>query len=99
MGPVGSATLPTPADALQIALQVTGYARLVVDEAERDRLRVPPDEPAYQVAAEAVKEAERRLSVTVNLAFAVRHAQKRARLVTCLHQALDGLLTTQQKAE
>lgn len=94
--PAVPSVLPTPADALQIALQLTGYARVVVDEVEKIRLGVPPDAPAHQVAAEAVKETERRLSVPASMAFAVRHAQKRARLVTCLHRALDGLLTAPQ---
>ncbi|MGY3056721.1 hypothetical protein ACVWZD_000966 [Streptomyces sp. TE3672] len=76
-------------DCAQIALLLTGHARIVAAEVSRHVETLPKDSKLRPVAEQVLQEAERRLSVTSQTTLA--HAQQRARLVRALYRALDQL--------
>ncbi|MFD9053002.1 restriction endonuclease [Streptomyces zaomyceticus] len=94
----GDDDLPEQADIEQAALQLTGYANLLVCEVQTTAAALPRDGQASTVAARtlaqiAAGEALRRLSVPlVPGRQALRVAHSRARLVGALHTALDRTL-------
>ncbi|MCX4736978.1 DUF6415 family natural product biosynthesis protein [Streptomyces sp. NBC_01363] len=77
-------------DCAQIALLLTGHARIVAAEVSRHVEALPKDSKLRPVAEQVLQEAERRLSVTSQTTLA--HAQQRARLVRALYRGLDQLL-------
>ncbi|WP_328512799.1 DUF6415 family natural product biosynthesis protein (plasmid) [Streptomyces sp. NBC_00376] len=76
-------------DCAQIALLLTGHARIVAAEVSRHVETLPKDSKLRPVAEQVLQEAERRLSVASQTTLA--HAQQRARLVRALYRALDQL--------
>ncbi|MFF1511924.1 restriction endonuclease [Streptomyces sp. NPDC058326] len=94
----GDDTIPPQGDIEQAALQLTGYASLLVREVQTTTAALPRDGQASTVAARTlaqitVREAIRRLSVApVSQRHALPAAQSRARLVQALHRALDRTL-------
>ncbi|MFG3533039.1 DUF6415 family natural product biosynthesis protein [Streptomyces sp. NPDC047917] len=76
-------------DCAQIALLLTGHARIVAAEVSQHFEALPKDSKLRPVAEQVLQEAERRLSVTSQTTLA--HAQQRARLVRALYRALDQL--------
>ncbi|MGW1847744.1 DUF6415 family natural product biosynthesis protein [Streptomyces sp. NPDC001966] len=76
-------------DCAQIALLLTGHARIVAAEVSRHVQALPADSELRPVAEQVLQEAERRLSVTSQTTLA--HAQQRARLVRALYRSLDQL--------
>ncbi|OKJ52623.1 DUF6415 family natural product biosynthesis protein [Streptomyces sp. CB02261] len=90
--------LPPQADIEQTALQLTGYARLLVHEVRTKAAALPRDGHASAVAARTLAqitatEADRRLSAPpLPTRHSLRAAQSRARLVSALHCALDRIL-------
>ncbi|WP_017238181.1 DUF6415 family natural product biosynthesis protein [Streptomyces sp. SS] len=94
----GDDSIPPQGDIVQAALQLTGYAHLLVREVQRKAAALPRDGQASTVAARTLaqitaREAVRRLSVApVSTRQALRVAQSRARLVEALHIALDRTL-------
>ncbi|MET8747274.1 DUF6415 family natural product biosynthesis protein [Streptomyces sp. NPDC004728] len=76
-------------DCAQIALLLTGHARIVAAEVSRHVEALPADSELRPVAEQVLQEAERRLSVTSQTTLA--HAQQRARLVRALYRSLDQL--------
>ncbi|MGW9117831.1 DUF6415 family natural product biosynthesis protein [Streptomyces sp. NPDC055663] len=76
-------------DCAQIALLLTGHARIVAAEVSRHVQALPSDSELRPVAEQVLQEAERRLSVASQTTLA--HAQQRARLVRALYRALDQL--------
>ncbi|GAA1293039.1 DUF6415 family natural product biosynthesis protein [Streptomyces sanglieri] len=76
-------------DCGQIALLLTGHARIVAAEVSRHVEALSKDSKLRPVAEQVLQEAERRLSVTSQTTLA--HAQQRARLVRALYRALDQL--------
>ncbi|MCX4869469.1 DUF6415 family natural product biosynthesis protein [Streptomyces sp. NBC_00825] len=77
-------------DCAQIALLLTGHARIVAAEVSRHVEALPKDSKLRPVAEQVLQEAERRLSVTSQTTLA--HAQQRAQLVRALYRLLDQLL-------
>ncbi|MGW2089113.1 DUF6415 family natural product biosynthesis protein [Streptomyces sp. NPDC001880] len=76
-------------DCAQIALLLTGHARLVAAEVSRHVEALAKDSKLRPVAEQVLQEAERRLSVASQTTLA--HAQQRARLVRALYRALDQI--------
>ncbi|MEU2135201.1 DUF6415 family natural product biosynthesis protein [Streptomyces sp. NPDC018352] len=76
-------------DCAQIALLLTGHARIVAAEVSRHVEALPKGSKLRPVAEQVLQEAERRLSVASQTTLA--HAQQRARLVRALYRALDQL--------
>ncbi|MGW2182703.1 DUF6415 family natural product biosynthesis protein [Streptomyces sp. NPDC001732] len=76
-------------DCAQIALLLTGHARVVAAEVGRRFETLPEDSDLRPLTDQVLQEAERRLSVTSQTTLA--HAQQRARLVKALYRALDRL--------
>ncbi|MER5358523.1 restriction endonuclease [Streptomyces sp. NPDC002785] len=80
-------------DCAQIALLLTGHARIVAAEVHRHFEALAKDSELRPVTDQVLQEAKRRLSVTSQTTLA--HAQQRARLVKALYRALDQLLKPQ----
>ncbi|MFE6023906.1 DUF6415 family natural product biosynthesis protein, partial [Streptomyces sp. NPDC056441] len=78
-----------PRDYEQIALQLTGHARAVASDVRRRADQLPKDSGPKALADVVLKEAEGRLSTT--LEGTVRCVQNRARLVRALYERLDRL--------
>ncbi|MFE5097359.1 DUF6415 family natural product biosynthesis protein [Streptomyces sp. NPDC056638] len=76
-------------DCAQIALLLTGHARIVAAEVSRHFEALPEDSELRPVTEQVLQEAARRLSVTSQTTLA--HVQQRARLVRALYRALDQL--------
>ncbi|MFD4144288.1 DUF6415 family natural product biosynthesis protein [Streptomyces sp. NPDC058572] len=73
----------------QIALQLTGHARAVASDVRRRASQLPKDSGPRALADVVLREAEGRLSTT--LQGTVRCVQNRARLVRALYERLDRL--------
>ncbi|WP_162467869.1 DUF6415 family natural product biosynthesis protein [Streptomyces sp. QHH-9511] len=84
----GEDTLATR-DYEQIALQLTGHARALVADARRRADQLPKSSGPWALADVVLREAEGRLSAT--LEGTVRCVQNRARLVRALCERLDRL--------
>ncbi|MGW1305723.1 DUF6415 family natural product biosynthesis protein [Streptomyces sp. NPDC002514] len=84
----GEDTLATR-DYEQIGLQLTGHARAVAADVRRRAGQLPKDSGPRALADVVLREAEGRLSVT--LEGTVRCVQNRARLVRALYERLDRL--------
>jgi HEPN domain-containing protein len=82
----GEDTLTTR-DLEQIALQLTGHARAVAADVRRRADQLPKDSGPKALADVVLREAEGRLSAT--LEGTVRCVQNRARLVRALYERLD----------
>ncbi|MFJ4577510.1 restriction endonuclease [Streptomyces sp. NPDC088846] len=76
-------------DCAQIAVLLTGHARIVAATVSRHFEALPKDSALRPVTKQVLQEAERRLSVISQTTLA--HAQQRARLVKALYRALDQL--------
>ncbi|MET8275869.1 DUF6415 family natural product biosynthesis protein [Streptomyces sp. NPDC005096] len=87
---IGPDTL-TERDYEQIALQLTGHARAVASDVRRRADQLPKDSGPKALADVVLREAEGRLSTT--LEGTVRCVQNRARLVRALYERLDRLET------
>ncbi|MEU7560345.1 DUF6415 family natural product biosynthesis protein [Streptomyces eurythermus] len=70
----------------QIALQLTGHARAIASDVRRRAARLPTDSGPRALADIVLREAEGRLSVTIE--GTVRCVQNRARLVRALYERL-----------
>ncbi|MGW4549938.1 DUF6415 family natural product biosynthesis protein [Streptomyces violaceorubidus] len=79
----------TARDLEQIALQLTGHARAVAADVRRRAAQLPKDSGPKALADIVLREAEGRLSVTIE--GTVRCVQNRARLVRALYERLDRL--------
>ncbi|MFF5939028.1 DUF6415 family natural product biosynthesis protein [Streptomyces sp. NPDC012508] len=79
----------TTRDLEQIALQLTGHARAVATDVRRRADQLPKDSGPKALADVVLREAEGRLSVTIE--GTVRCVQNRARLVRALYERLDCL--------
>ncbi|MFC9622098.1 DUF6415 family natural product biosynthesis protein [Streptomyces sp. NPDC056930] len=79
----------TTRDYEQIALQLTGHARAVASDVRRRADQLPKDSGPKALADLVLKEADGRLSAT--LEGTVRCVQNRARLVRALYERLDRL--------
>jgi hypothetical protein len=79
----------TARDYEQIALQLTGHARAIASDVRRRANQLPKDSGPRALADVVLKEAEGRLSAT--LEGTVRCVQNRARLVRALYERLDRL--------
>ncbi|MDQ1013414.1 HEPN domain-containing protein [Streptomyces sp. V4I23] len=84
----GEDTLTTR-DLEQIALQLTGHARAVASDVRRRADQLPKDSGPKALADVVLREAEGRLSTTIE--GTVRCVQNRARLVRALYERLDRL--------
>ncbi|MFF4756377.1 DUF6415 family natural product biosynthesis protein [Streptomyces sp. NPDC001270] len=84
----GEDTLATR-DYEQIGLQLTGHARAVAADVRRRVGQLPKDSGPRALADVVLREAEGRLSTT--LEGTVRCVQNRARLVRALYERLDRL--------
>jgi Family of unknown function (DUF6415) len=84
----GQDTLTTR-DLEQIALQLTGHARAVASDVRRRADQLPKDSGPKALADVVLREAEGRLSTTIE--GTVRCVQNRARLVRALYERLDRL--------
>ncbi|MET9503498.1 DUF6415 family natural product biosynthesis protein [Streptomyces sp. NPDC006622] len=84
----GQDTLTTR-DHEQIALQLTGHARAVASDVRRRADQLPKDSGPRALADVVLREAEGRLSATIE--GTVRCVQNRARLVRALYERLDRL--------
>ncbi|WP_217243170.1 DUF6415 family natural product biosynthesis protein [Streptomyces sp. AC555_RSS877] len=84
----GKDTLTTR-DYEQIALQLTGHARAVASDVRRRAAQLPKDSGPKALADIVLREAEGRLSATIE--GTVRCVQNRARLVRALYERLDRL--------
>ncbi|MFE4310460.1 DUF6415 family natural product biosynthesis protein [Streptomyces sp. NPDC056891] len=73
----------------QIGLQLTGHARAVASDVRRRANQLPKDSGPRALADVVLREAEGRLSAT--LEGTVRCVQNRARLVRALYERLDRL--------
>ncbi|MDJ0346440.1 DUF6415 family natural product biosynthesis protein [Streptomyces sp. H10-C2] len=73
----------------QIALQLSGHARAIAADVRRRVGQLPKDSGPKALADVVLREAERRLSAT--LEGTVRCVQNRARLVRALYERLDRL--------
>ncbi|MEU9621642.1 restriction endonuclease [Streptomyces sp. NPDC048155] len=76
-------------DCTQIALVLTGHARIVAAEVSWQFESLPTGSELRPVTEQVLQEAERRLSVICQTTLA--HAQQRARLVRALYRVLDQL--------
>ncbi|GAA2264891.1 DUF6415 family natural product biosynthesis protein [Streptomyces amakusaensis] len=74
----------------QIGLQLTGHARAVASDVRRRADQLPKSSGPRALADVVLREAEGRLSVTVE--GTVRCVQNRARLVRSLYERLDRLV-------
>ncbi|MFC8823014.1 DUF6415 family natural product biosynthesis protein [Streptomyces rochei] len=79
----------TARDLEQIALQLTGHARAVASDVRRRAAQLPKDSGPKALADVVLREAEGRLSTTIE--GTVRCVQNRARLVRALYERLDRL--------
>lgn len=79
----------TTRDYEQIALQLTGHARAVASDVRRRANQLPKDNGPRALADVVLREAEGRLSATIE--GTVHCAQHRARLVRSLYERLDRL--------
>ncbi|MFD9601823.1 DUF6415 family natural product biosynthesis protein [Streptomyces sp. NPDC059970] len=79
----------TTRDYEQIALQLTGHARAVASDVRCRADQLPKDSGPKALADLVLKEADGRLSAT--LEGTVRCVQNRARLVRALYERLDRL--------
>ncbi|WP_432043467.1 DUF6415 family natural product biosynthesis protein [Streptomyces cadmiisoli] len=84
----GEDTLATR-DYEQIGLQLTGHARAVASDVRRRANHLPKDSGPRALADVVLREAEGRLSATME--GTVRCVQNRARLVRALYERLDRL--------
>ncbi|MEU2135340.1 DUF6415 family natural product biosynthesis protein [Streptomyces sp. NPDC018352] len=73
----------------QISLQLTGHARAVASDVQRRANQLPKDSGPRALADVVLREAEGRLSAT--LEGTVRCVQNRARLIRALYERLDRL--------
>ncbi|MER6692143.1 DUF6415 family natural product biosynthesis protein [Streptomyces minutiscleroticus] len=80
----------------QIALQLTGHARAVASDVRRRAARLTKDSGPRALADVVPREAEGRLSVTIE--GTVRCVQNRARLVRALYERLDRLEAAHRRA-
>lgn len=76
-----------PDDYQQIALQLTGHARLVAAELRHRTCTLPADSPQLALNDIVLDEADRRLSTPSE--GTAHCAQSRARLVQALYERLD----------
>ncbi|MEU9796690.1 DUF6415 family natural product biosynthesis protein [Streptomyces sparsogenes] len=83
-------------DLEQIALQLTGHARAVASDVRRRAAQLPKDSGPRALADVVLREAEGRLSVTIE--GTVRCVQNRARLVRALYERLDRLEAARPQA-
>ncbi|MFE9674686.1 DUF6415 family natural product biosynthesis protein [Streptomyces sp. NPDC006259] len=81
----------TTRDYEQIALQLTGHARAAASDVRRRAAQLPKDSGPKALAEVVLREAEGRLSAT--LEGTVHCVQNRARLVRALYERLDRLAT------
>lgn len=82
---------PEPADMELMALQLTGHARVVVDEL-RERVEDVAEETSLRRCLDLVVDgADRRLEVRAPRRPSVAYTQGRARLVVGLYRALDDV--------
>ncbi|MGC9501860.1 DUF6415 family natural product biosynthesis protein [Streptomyces sp. WG7] len=79
----------TARDLEQIALQLTGHARAVASDIRRRADQLPKDSGPKALADVVLREAEGRLSATID--GTVRCVQNRARLVRALYERVDHL--------
>ncbi|CAM5658447.1 MULTISPECIES: DUF6415 family natural product biosynthesis protein [Streptomyces] len=79
----------TARDLEQIALQLTGHARAVAADVRRRADQLPKDSGPKALADVVLREAEGRLSTTIE--GTVHCVQNRARLVRALYERLDRL--------
>ncbi|MFE4800471.1 DUF6415 family natural product biosynthesis protein [Streptomyces sp. NPDC056708] len=79
----------TTRDYEQIALQLTGHARAVASDVRCRADQLPKDSGPKALADVVLREAEGRLSTTIE--GTVRCVQNRARLVRALYERLDRL--------
>ncbi|WP_406734478.1 DUF6415 family natural product biosynthesis protein [Streptomyces sp. NBC_01108] len=79
----------TERDYAQIALQLTGHARAIASDVRHRADQLPKDSGPKALADVVLREAEGRLSTT--LEGTVRCVQNRARMVRALYQRLDRL--------
>jgi HEPN domain-containing protein len=91
----GQDTLTTR-DLEQIALQLTGHARAVASDVRRRADQLPKDSGPKALADVVLREAEGRLSTTIE--GTVRCVQNRARLVRALYERLDRLEAARTQA-
>ncbi|MFE9782252.1 hypothetical protein ACFYPA_29410 [Streptomyces sp. NPDC005775] len=84
----GDVTTPPPADLAQHALQLTGYARLLLRHTTAALHSLPPGHEAVTLGTLTCQEAIRQLNAA-RRRDALTHTQARARLVQALHTALD----------
>ncbi|MCX5410189.1 DUF6415 family natural product biosynthesis protein [Streptomyces sp. NBC_00335] len=89
-----SETAPPPADIDLAALELTGHARVVLDELEARLAGLPGGSVLRELTAHALADAGRRLAVTSSGLGTLAYAQARARLVRGLHGSLDRLEPT-----
>ncbi|NGO12570.1 restriction endonuclease [Streptomyces sp. HC44] len=78
-----------PLDCEQIALELTGHARVVADDVRLRCLRLPDDSPERILTETVLGEAGRSLSVPPRPTLP--SAQNRARLLRTLYERLDSL--------
>ncbi|MCX4791715.1 MULTISPECIES: DUF6415 family natural product biosynthesis protein [unclassified Streptomyces] len=79
----------TERDYAQIALQLTGHARAIASDVRHRADQLPKDSGPKALADVVLREAEGRLSTT--LEGTVRCVQNRARMVRALYERLDRL--------
>ncbi|MFI0219727.1 DUF6415 family natural product biosynthesis protein [Streptomyces lydicus] len=78
-----------PTDCAQIALQLTGHARLVIEAVQLQNSSLPAESGLRALAEAILREATRRLSGPVQ--DTVQCCQNRARLLRALYERLDQL--------
>jgi hypothetical protein len=91
-------TTPPPADLDQIALQLTGYARMLLEDVNTACTDLSPSIPAAMLGRITCDEARRRLDCRQPPGGRLVLVQSRARLVKALHQALDRAEEAQRPA-
>ncbi|MFI5868448.1 DUF6415 family natural product biosynthesis protein [Streptomyces sp. NPDC051546] len=73
------------------ALELTGHARVILEDIEARVAALPAGSELAELLAYSTAEAIRRLSVTSSALGALAYAHSRARLVEGLHRSLDRL--------
>ncbi|WP_407835161.1 restriction endonuclease [Streptomyces sp. DSM 116496] len=73
------------------ALELTGHARVILEELEARVAALPAGSALGELLAYSMAEAARRLSVTYSGLGVLAYAHSRARLVEGLHRSLDRL--------
>lgn len=87
----GTVPAPEPADMELMALQLTGHARVVVEELREHVAEVAEGTSLRRRLDLAVDDADRRLDVKAPKRPSVAHTQNRARLVIGLYRGLDDV--------